>query len=494
MPSDTVDPLAALLRARLSPSQVLTDPQITAAYETDWTRRWSGRARMVARPRTTAEVATVIEACGAINAPVVPQGGNTGLVGGGVPRGGEVVVSLAGLDREGPVDLSAGQLTVGAGVTLAKALALARKEGLDFGVDLAARDSATVGGMVATNAGGIHALRHGTMRANVLGLEAVMADGSVVTRMHGACKDNVGYDLAGLLAGSEGTLGIITRVVLRLVPLLPHRVVALVAVGRLDGTASAGRGSSVEGTLRAVAVLSRLRRSLGSLQSAEIFYPSGMSLVQELLGLRDPFPGTPDPGAYLLFECADWRDPLEELSEALSSCPEVSDTAVSTDSQGMEDLWSYRERHTEAIALLGIPHKMDVCLPLSRIAEFVSEVGGLVESASPGARTVMFGHLGDGNVHVNVVGPDPDDTSVDTAVLSLAARLGGSISAEHGIGIAKASLLGLSRSGPDVAAMSAIKGALDPRGLLNPGVIFERPPRGRTAGLASGLSRSPGET
>lgn len=421
-------------------------------------------------------MAAALAACVAERAAVVPQGGNTGLVGGGVPRRGEVVLSLTGLDKESAVDRSAGQLTLGAGVTLARARELARDEGMDFGVDLSARDSATVGGMVATNAGGIHALRYGTMRANIAGLEVVTADGLVISRLQGTLKDNVGYDLPGLLAGSEGTLGVITKVVLRLVPLLPHRVVALVGVGRgcpEPAPSPAQRAASLgRGTAQAVSVLARLRRSVGSISAAEIFFPPGLSLVQERLGLRAPFPGTDRPGAYLLVECADWRDPLEELSHCLAACPEVGETAVSTDTEGMRDLWSYREGHSEAIALLGVPHKMDVALPLSAVSEFVAEVAPVVDAVSPGAETYLFGHLGDGNIHVNVVGPDPDDDSVDFAVLRLVVNHGGSISAEHGVGVAKAGALSLGRSGDDVAAMAAIKQALDPHGLLNPGVIF----------------------
>ena len=218
------------LRAAVGVEHVLVDADLTASYERDWTGRFAGRAGCVVRPRTTDEVAAVLIACGDAGVPVVVQGGNTGLVGGGIPAGGEVLLSLTRLDELGEVDVSAAQVTVGAGVTLAVLQTHARAAGLDFGVDLAARDSATVGGLVATNAGGIRVLRYGSMRAQLLGAEAVLADGSVVSRLAGLLKDGTGYDLVSLLAGSEGTLGVVTKVRLKLVPRAPARCVALLAL------------------------------------------------------------------------------------------------------------------------------------------------------------------------------------------------------------------------------------------------------------------------
>ncbi len=215
------DALARRLIEAVGQDHVLTDPERTRSYETDWTGRWSGRARLVVRPRDTAQVAAVLRACGAAGVGVVPQGGNTGLVGGGVPRGGEVVLSLARLTELGPVDTAAGQVTAGAGVTLRALAEHAARAGLAYGVDFAARDSATVGGTVATNAGGIHVVRHGATRTQVLGLEAVLADGRVLRRMGGLPKDATGYDLPGLLTGSEGTLAVVTAARLRLVGVPP---------------------------------------------------------------------------------------------------------------------------------------------------------------------------------------------------------------------------------------------------------------------------------
>lgn len=448
----TADPLVTTLADIVGLAHVLTEPGMRATHEIDWTRRWRGRARCVVRPAGTGEVAAALAACHQAGTPVVPQGGNTGLVGGGVPRAGEVVLSLTRLDNLEPIDEAAAQVTVGAGATLADARAHVAPHGLDIGVDLAARDSATIGGMVATNAGGVHVLRHGPMRRQVAGVEAVLADGSVVRRLEGLGKDNTGYDLPGLLAGSEGTLGVITQVRLALVPAPRARVAALLAV---------------EGVADALVILRRLRR-LPSLEAAEIVWADGVSLVCRHTGCPLPFP-EPHP-AYLLVECGASDDPTEALAKALASIPAVRDAAVATDRRGRERLWAYRERHTEAINAAGVPHKLDVTLPLGALTVFEREVRSCV--AEHRARAILFGHLGDGNLHVNVLGLPPGDEAVDDAVLRLAAAHGGSISAEHGIGVAKARWLHLTRSEADRAAMAAIKRALDPRGILNPGVIF----------------------
>jgi FAD/FMN-containing dehydrogenase len=436
---------------------VLVDDDVRAPYEVDWTRRYRGSARCVVRPADTDEVAGVLRACAAAGAPVVAQGGNTGLVGGGVPRGGEVVLSLVRLTGLDPVDPVSAEVTAGAGVTLGRLQAHAREAGLEFGVDLAARDSATVGGMVATNAGGVHALRYGSMRAQVVGLRAVLSDGRVLERMPGLVKDNTGYDLPGLLVGSEGTLAVVTAARLRLRPLHPARVVAVLAVA---------------GTTGALAILARLRSALPSLNAAEIFYADGLALVRNHTGVAAPF-GVDHP-AYLLVECAAHQDPTDDLVAVLAGATGVLDAAVATDGPGRERLWALRERHTEAISAEGIPHKLDISVPLDRLAEFEARVRPAVAAVLPEGRVFLFGHLGDGNIHVNALGADPDDGRVDDAVLQLVADLGGSISAEHGIGVAKVRWLGLTRSPVDVAAMAAVKRALDPAGLLNPGVLFDR--------------------
>ena len=453
------DVLLSSLRAAVGESHVLTDPDLRATYETDWTRRWHGEALAVVRPASTDEVVAVMLACAAAGAAVIPQGGNTGLVGGSVPRGAaivpQVVLSTLRLRDLDPLDRLAGEVTVGAGVTLAALQADIRVAGFAFGVDLGARDSATIGGMIATNAGGIHVLRHGTMRSQLLGLEAVLADGSVVRRLPGMAKDNTGYHLTSLLAGSEGTLAVITRAHLRLVPLRPRQAVALLAFGQVSD---------------AVALAGDLRRSLPELAAAELFFDGGMELVMHHAGVDRPFHER--HAAYLLVEADGDHDPTDRLAGAIADAPGVADAVAANDGAGRARLWSLRERHTEAISAEGVAHKLDVALPMARLAEFIAAVPALVEATRPGAATYVYGHVCDGNMHVGIIGPDPDDEAVDDAVLRLTIEMGGTVSAEHGIGAAKVGWLEADRGVADVAAMRAIKRALDPAGTLNPGVVF----------------------
>ncbi len=448
--------LLAHLRDVVGDRHCLTDAALRASYETDWTRRFSGSALAVVRPGSTAEVAAVLRACADSGVGVVPQGGNTGLVGGSVPRGGEVVLSLGRLSAIGAVESAAGEVSAGAGATLSAVQAAARAAGWDVGVDLAARDSATIGGMVATNAGGVQVLRHGTMRRQLLGFEAVLADGTVLSRMPGMPKDNTGYDLGGLLAGSEGTLAIITALHLRLVPQLSRRAVA---VAGFDDAATV------------LAAAGRLRRELAALIALELFTDAGLDLVMRHANVAPPF-GQRRP-FYLLAEVgADADDPTDDLVEILEALDVGESAAIATDPTGRDRLWQLRERHTEAVHAEGVPHKLDVSVPMSRYAEMVERVPAAVSAVDAYARTYLYGHVADGNLHVNVLGPSPDDESVDDAVLGLVLELGGSVSAEHGIGVAKVDWLVRDRGEAAVAAMRALKTAWDPAGILNPGVVF----------------------
>jgi FAD/FMN-containing dehydrogenase len=445
--------LVAALERIVGPSEVLTDAA-AAGYGADWTGRFGREPLAVVRPGDVDEVAAVVAVCRRGRVALVPQGGNTGLVGGGVPGEGAVVVSLRRLDGLGPVDLAAAQVTAGAGVTLERLRDAARAAGLRFGVDLAARGAATIGGMVATNAGGLHVLAHGTMRAQVLGVEAVLGDGSVVSHLTGLEKDNTGYDLAALLCGSEGTLGVVTAARLRLLPAMPETAVALLGVGSLD---------------QALAVARRVRGASVGLEAAEVFWADGLDLVCAHLGTAPPFATRPE--VYLLLEAAGRSDPTDALAAAVEGPELVTEVAVATDTSRRAELWRYREGHTDALAPHR-PHKLDVTVPLGRMARFVDDVRAVVTRLAPHARCWLFGHLLDGNLHVNVTGIAPDDDRVDEAVLTLVAGHGGSISAEHGIGRAKVRWLHLSRSPAEIAAMRAVKQALDPDAILNPGVLL----------------------
>ena len=423
-------------------------------WEQDWTGRVHGRALAVALPRDVEEVAGVLRACAAAGVGVTVAGGRTGLVAGAVPAE-TVVLSTERLTGLGPVE--AGSVVVGAGETLAAVQDHARATGWDYGVDFAARSSATIGGTVATNAGGIHVVAHGTTRAQVLGVEAVLADGSVVRRLAGLAKDATGYDLAQLLVGSEGTLGVLTAVRLRLVPRAPVVETALVGVARIAD---------------AVALVEHLRRTVDGLRAAELVLAAGVELVR--VGADLPQPLREAAPAYVVLEAAGRREP--GLVAALADAPGVLDAVAALDAKDAVRLWAYRERMTEAVARLGselgAPHKLDVSLPLPALEPFVAALPAVTE----GCTVHVWGHVGDGNLHVNVLGPADDDDAVDEAVLRLAASYGGSIGAEHGIGRLKRRWLHLSRSPAEIAAMRAVKRALDPAGLLGPGVLLPDEP------------------
>jgi FAD/FMN-containing dehydrogenase len=450
-----VTTLEAQLSEIVGASHVLADRDLVASYESDWTGRFRATARCVVRPGSTDEVAAVVEACRNAGVQICVQGGNTGLVGGSVPVDGAVVLSTLRLSSIGEIDPLSAQVTVGAGATLAAVQTAVRKAGFDVGVDFAARESCTVGGMTSTNAGGERVLRYGTMRAQIAGVEAVMADGTVVSRLAGLPKDNTGYDVVSLLAGAEGTLGVLTKLRLRLVPLLPGRAVALVAVG--------GTRDAIDLVVAA--------RALPSLEAAELFYADGLSLVREHTGLPAPFADVHP--AYVLLECADRDDPDEALLAALESAGDaVRDATVATDARGRHALWAYRESHTESINAVGVPVKLDVAVPIGALPDLVDALPGAIEAAAPGARPVLFGHVNEGNLHVNILNALEHDHAVEDAVLKLVSSLGGSISAEHGVGRAKTEWLGLSRSSQEIDVMRSIKNALDPSGLLNPGVLL----------------------
>lgn len=458
---DPVSDLLKQLAGIVGPEHVLTDPALTGSFTTDWTRRWGGPALAVVRPATTDEVAAVVALCARDGVPVIPQGGNTGLVGGSVPGDGldslPVILSTRRLTRVDPVDEVSGQVTVGAGVTLGDLHRYVAQHGWEYGVDLAARDSATVGGTVATNAGGIRVIAHGMTRAQVAGIEAVLPDGSVVEHLAGLAKDNTGYDLAGLLTGSEGTLGVITAVRLRLHR--PHRSSSVALIG-LDSWDEALR------------LLHAAVRPGTPLLAAEVTDETGMDLASRVSGM--PWPLEQRHRLVLLLEIADGGGGEGFDPRALDGL----DVTVGLDSSERARLWAYRELQSEAFSSYatevceGAAHKLDVSVPLPRLAEAAALIRARMD-AYPGIEAFgVFGHLGDGNIHVEIVGPSPEDEDVDRLVLEAVGSFGGSVSAEHGIGRAKAHVLELSRTPAEIAAMRSIKAALDPRGIMNPGVLL----------------------
>ena len=472
--ADTGATLLARLATIVGPGQVLTDAADAAPHLTDWRGRYRGAALAVVRPATTAEVAAVVAACAEARVAVVPQGGNTGLVGGGTPRseGDEVVLSLARMNRVRDVDPDNATMTVEAGATLAAVQSAAREAGMAFPLSLASEGSCTIGGNLATNAGGTAVLRYGNARDLVLGIEVVLADGGVLDLARGLRKDNTGYDLKQLFIGAEGTLGVVTAAVLKLYAAPRTQVTALAALRSVTD---------------AVALLRHAKQALGDRLV-------GFELMSDVaLGLsRKHHPGTPDalPGHawYALVQADDSADDatladrVEAMLAAAAERDVVVDATVARSGAQADALWSARENISEAQRREGPNLKHDISLPVSSIPAFLHEAERALSAAFPGVRYVVFGHLGDGNLHYNLSAPEgvADDAFVASATLERAQRIvhdlvaarGGSISAEHGIGQLKRRELARTKAPLELAVMRRIKAALDPAGILNPGKML----------------------
>lgn len=444
------------LKSVLESSQVLEDEAIKTAYETDWSGRFSGPSLCVLRPRTTSEVVTIVHVAEKCGIYLVPQGGNTGLVGGAVALAGEAILSLSSMDQIIWIDQLSRLACVESGCTLEDLNTAARGLGLMTGVDIASRGSATLGGMVSTNAGGIRVLRYGSMRNSLVGIEAVLSGGRVISRLDGLVKDNSGYDLAALFCGAEGTLGVITKVVLSLVPLKTANSVALIACDSLSN---------------ALDVVTQLRRSSLTLSALEVILGDGLRLMEEYLNRS--FPTKELAKCALLIELEEGGGEVEKLASVLIGLPGVEDGAFAGwGSAAFDELWSWRELLPTAISRMGIPLKFDISLPFGKIVEFVDVVTNYLSLNYPEVIPVIFGHLGDGNLHVNLLGVTSEETIIERVIFSLTARLGGSISAEHGIGTAKTEYLSLVRSKDETWVLRSLKAALDPRGIFNPAVML----------------------
>jgi FAD/FMN-containing dehydrogenase len=467
------------LRAIVGAPHVLThdDPASDlSAWENDWRQRAQGRALAVVRPGATAEVAAVVKACAAAGATIVPQGGNTGLVVGSVPdaSGTQVVLSLTRMNRVRTIDGANLTMTVDAGCVLQALQETAEKAGFLFPLSLAAEGSCTIGGNLATNAGGTQVVRYGNARDLCLGLEVVTAQAEVWHGLTGLRKDNTGYDLRDLFVGSEGTLGIITAATMKLYPLPAAQLTAWAAVPSLDD---------------AVTLLGLAHQHLGAgLTGFEVMGQFALSLVaKHFPQQRVPlWEGTP---YCVLLENSDSeseqhaRAQFERLLETAFENGVVSDAVVAESLQQAHALWHIRESIPLAQAEEGLNIKHDISIPVSRIPAFCAETDALLEREIPGVRLVNFGHLGDGNLHYNVQAPadgDPkaflreQEARVNTLVFDAVARFDGSISAEHGVGSLKADKLPHYKDPVALAMMRSIKQALDPQNLLNPGRVLPR--------------------
>ena len=454
--------LTGRLAAVVGAAHVSTDPDVLAGRSIDWTGRYRGRASALVRPGSTDEVAAVLRSCRDAGVRVTVQGGRTSLVAGTVPEHDDVLLSTERLNGIGDVDAAARRVRVGAGVTLSQAQRAAATAGLLIGVDLTSRDSATIGGMVSTNAGGLHTVCYGAMGKQVLGLEVALPDGSVLRPCAPAGAPNTGYDLTALFAGAEGTLGVITAVDLRLHPIPAHRATALCGFADLDALVSAAR------ILRDVEIIAAL----------ELIDGRAIALADEHLGLSAPR----GEAWLLLVELAAAADPSEALAATLAAT--LADTldrvaACAEPSVGLDRatqlrLWQARESVAEVVGLFGPPVKFDVSLPLSAISAFARDSDRLIHRCAPDAIPVLFGHVGEGNLHLNVLRCGTDDESrIYPEMMKVIAAHGGNVSSEHGVGSRKRGYLAMSRPPADIAAMRVIKNALDPTGYLNPAVLFD---------------------
>nr|WP_294547180.1 FAD-binding oxidoreductase [uncultured Rhodopila sp.] len=465
-------PLDAI-RAIVGDRGILTDSADTAAYTEDWRRLYQGRTSAVIRPGTTQELAEVVRLCAAAATPIVPQGGNTSMVGGAVPNedGSELIVCTARLNRIRDIDPVDMTLTLEAGVTLQAAQLAAAERNCLLPLSISSEGSAQIGGVLATNAGGNNTLRYGNARDLVLGLEVVLPDGTIWNGLRRLRKDNTGYCLRQLFVGSEGTLGIITAAVLKLVPQPKETAVALCGVASPEA---------------ALDLFTRFQaHDPASVNAFELMSGLGMSFVLRhipgaALPLENPAPfyvlvelATPRPGANL-------RGMLEQVLEQALEAGTVQDAVIAESGSQRAAIWKLREEHAEAQKREGASVKNDVSVPVSKVPAFIRKATAACEALIPGVRAVPFGHMGDGNIHFNLEQPIGSDAAwflgrdhaIMDAVNDVVREFDGSFSAEHGIGRLKPYMMPDWRGGAELALMQRIKAAIDPGGIMNPGKVL----------------------
>lgn len=466
LPADALSKLKAVL----GPDGWSDDPDRLAPRLAEWRGRWKGSTPLMVTPRTVEEVSAIVSICAEHGVPITPQGGNTGLVGGQIPDG-ELLLSMEKMRGVRDVNPADDAMVVEAGVTLLEAQQAAAAKDRLFPLSLAAEGTATIGGNISTNAGGVAVLRYGMMRDLVLGLEAVLPNGEIFRGLKRLRKDNTGYDLKHLLIGAEGTLGVVTAASLKLFPIMRSRATAVVGVE--------DPGKAVEVLMRAKA------ETGGGVDAFEIMNRLGTSMVlKNIPGTRNPLPG----GAYpwtVLIELASGEPgaaeaAMERLLAAALEDGLILDAAVAQNEQQVKDFWRVREDQSAGQKPEGAGWKHDISAPVSQVPAMLAEATSAVERFHPGVRVTAFGHLGDGNIHYDVIMPEGADRAAFEAlrdqgskiVHDIVAKYEGSISAEHGLGRLKSAEALHYKQPAQVEAMRAIRRALDPKGIMNPAVLF----------------------
>ena len=457
--------LYAKLAARLGPKGYLTDGPDLAPYLKEWRGKFVGKTPFLAMPASTEEAADVVRLCAEAGAAITPQGGNTGLVGGQIPQG-EVLISMKRMNRIRSLDAANDSLVAEAGVVLANVQQAAADADRLFPLSLASEGSATIGGLISTNAGGVHVLRYGMMRDLVLGLEVVLADGRVLPGLKSLRKDNTGYDLKQLFIGAEGTLGLVTAASLKLFPRPGAHLVAL---------------ASVADAKRALDLLHRLKAATGAVAAFEIMNRLSVDLVvKNIADRRDPLPGAPMI-ALVEFEAASvigFRDAIENAFASATDAHVCETVLLAENASQARDFWRIREEISAGHRPEGAQINPDVSVPVSQTPDFLERANAAVERVCPGARVVAFGHMGDGNFHYTVLQPggmSPDrfpSEALTQTVYEVATGLGGSISAEHGIGVARKDDLVRYKDPESIALMRVVKRALDPHNMMNPRALI----------------------
>jgi FAD/FMN-containing dehydrogenase len=459
------------IREILGAGGAIDDPAEMAPYLTSWRNGWTGKTPLIALPNSTEQVSKLLAFCHQNKIAVVPQGGNTGLVGGGIPslKGDELLVNLSRMNKIREIDGSGSTVTAEAGVILQRLQETVAKAGFLFPLSMASQGSAEVGGAISTNAGGTAVLRYGNMRGLVLGIEAVLPDGQVISHLKKLPKDNAGYNLAHYFIGSEGTLGIVTAATLKLYPEIRQSLTAIAAVASAE---------------EALKLLADYRREAAEFLSAfEIMSRDALKLVMKHIP-NARFPGRDDAPFYLLIELSSsslavsLRDLFETASTTALEEGRLLDGVVASSAMQSAQFWYLRENISEAVRKEGPGIHFDISLPLDQLAPFMQDTPAKIKTLAPNVILAPFGHIGDGNLHYNMCFAEKPDNfdalkaKLRELVYDDVTQRGGSISAEHGIGIERKTELGLYKSKAEIDAMKAIKHALDPANLMNPGKIF----------------------